>query len=61
VKPESTGRIYWNGEMETLGPEQQRAIEEPKLLRQLEYAWRAAESGGTRESIPARSNAPRRS
>jgi phenylacetate-CoA ligase len=42
VKPESTGRIYWNGEMETLGPEQQRAIEEPKLLRQLEYAWRAS-------------------
>ena len=28
--------------METLGPEQQRAIEEPKLLRQIEYAWRAS-------------------
>ena len=42
MKPESTPRIYWNREMETLGPERQRAIEEPKLLRQLEYAWRAS-------------------
>ena len=39
---ELSGRPYWNPEMETMAPDRVRVLEEAKLRRQLEYAWRTS-------------------